>query len=113
MSVAKQKRSRSSGAKDRVDIQRATAARLRAKGLTLAAIGERLGVSKQRVHQILRPVQPNLCRACGGAIRRRLQYHLACRPSNYKPTGRPRGPARRHPVVLPEGAIVPAQVVRN
>jgi hypothetical protein len=36
------------------EADRRLAAALRAEGLTLAAVGRRLGVSKQRVHQLLR-----------------------------------------------------------
>ncbi|HKI35215.1 MAG TPA: helix-turn-helix domain-containing protein [Gemmataceae bacterium] len=47
--------------------------RLRAEGLTLVEIGRRLGISRQRVDQILRAIDKErtrrlACLACGGAV---------------------------------------------
>ena len=75
-----------------VDEKRRVVAELRAAGLTLAAIGQQLGLSRQRVHQLSLPVPTNLCRVCGQPIPRQKQYHPECRPSNYLPNGRTRGP---------------------
>jgi hypothetical protein len=49
--------------------KRAEAARLRAQGLTLEAIGKPLGISRQGVHQLLR--NSLLCGECGREISRR------------------------------------------
>lgn len=86
------------GLKARVDAQRAEAGRLRAAGLTVAVIGERLGLSKQRASQLLRLLPPNYCRTCGGPIERQKRYHVRCRPSHREPSGRPTGP---QPTALP------------
>ncbi len=85
------------GVKARVDAQRAEAARLRAEGLTLAAIGERLGMKYQRVGVLLRPVPPNHCRKCGGPIERQKRYHPLCLPSYRPPSDRPQTDARTGP----------------
>jgi transcriptional regulator with XRE-family HTH domain len=48
--------------------RRQRAAELRARGLTLAAIGRALGVTRQAVHRLLRPVQPLSCAACRASL---------------------------------------------
>jgi len=78
-----------------VEARRAEALRLWAGGLTAAALGERLGVSAKWAGDLLKPVPPNRCRACGGPIEPRKQYHPHCRPSHRPPAGRPSGPPPR------------------
>lgn len=76
--------------------RRELAATLRAEGLSLRAIGKRLGVSAERARQLLLPLRgPKDCRTCGRTIPHNGSYcQLACRPSYYQPTGKARGRPR-------------------
>ena len=79
---------------DEAMTKRTKMARLRAQGLTLQEIGERLGVSRQRVHALLKeeavPRPGITCRRCGSEIApwpgasRNLGpvYCVACLPAN-------------------------------
>jgi hypothetical protein len=80
--------------------QRCLANRLRAEGLSVAAIAVRLGVSPQRVYQILKPELPNPCRKCGGLLPKQTRYHLECRPSHRTP--KPPNPCYKCGGLLPK-----------
>lgn len=61
--------------------KRGEAARLRAEGLTLRAVGDALGVCGERARQLLLPPHRR-CKGCGKAIDLpRVQYHPGCRPA--------------------------------
>jgi hypothetical protein len=70
------------------DRSRRLAASLRSAGWKLDDIGAALGVSGERARQLLLPVAPRACRACGGPVAHRKQYHPSCRPSDRKPGSR-------------------------
>jgi predicted DNA-binding transcriptional regulator AlpA len=78
---------------------REAAAKMRAEGATIRAIGEALGVSTQGAAGLLRPLPPRLCPSCGKPIpgKGKARYCRApCLPPSafQPPTGRPVGRPR-------------------